>query len=90
MKKKFIAIALAALCLASCGAKEINVSDLAATLKNQLTFSEELTEVGEKVTEKRIGLDEADVVQCRHIRAFVGEADIPELNAVIRRFLRSR
>ncbi|MBQ6531323.1 MAG: DUF4358 domain-containing protein [Clostridia bacterium] len=64
MKKKFIAIALAALCLASCGAKEINVSDLAATLKNQLTFSEELTEVGEKVTEKRIGLDEADVVQC--------------------------
>lgn len=75
MKKRIIAIAVAALCLASCGAKEISVTEMAMTLRDNLTFSEELTEVGEKVTEKRIGLDEEDVIQCTAYKGTNAVAD---------------
>ena len=75
MKKKFIAIALAALCLASCGAKEVNVSEVANKLKSNLKFSEQLTEVGEKATLKRIDLDEGDVVQCSAYKGTYAVAD---------------
>lgn len=75
MKKKFIAIALAALCLASCGAKEVNVSEVANKLKSNLKFSEQLTEVGEKATLKRIDLDEGDVVQCSAYKGTNAVAD---------------
>ena len=52
----------AALTIASCGAKEVDVTSLALSLVNEGQYSEQLNEVGTEVTEKRYGLD-SDIIE---------------------------
>lgn len=66
MKKTISAILSLALAvsLAGCGAKNINVNELASKLASEGSFAEQLTEVSSDITEKRYGLDETDVEEC--------------------------
>ena len=55
---------LTAAALTSCGAKAINVNELASALASEGKFAEQLTEVSADITEKRYGLEDADVEEC--------------------------
>lgn len=66
MKKKILAvlsITMAAV-LAGCGAKTIDVHELASSLASEGQFAEQLTEVSSDITEKRYGIEAADVEEC--------------------------
>ncbi len=66
MNKRILAVfAVSAMLLSGCGSKyDINTGELASKLANEGSFAEQLTEVSEGITEKRYGLDEADVEEC--------------------------
>lgn len=66
MKKKILAvlsITMAAV-LAGCGAKTIDVHEFASSLASEGKFAEQLTEVSSDITEKRYGIEAADVEEC--------------------------
>lgn len=50
--------------LAGCGAKDINTNELASKLANEGKFAEKLSQVSEKMTEKRYAISEEDVEEC--------------------------
>ncbi len=66
MKKITLAVLsiITAAVLASCGAKTINVNELASALMAEGKFAEQLTEVSAEITEKRYGLEADDVEEC--------------------------
>ncbi len=83
MKKSIIAVLLlsASLSLAGCGAKNINVNELASKLAGEGKFAEELTEVSESVTNKRLALGEGDAAECA---AYAGTAAVTDEVMVIK------
>lgn len=84
MKKVIITIlslALAAV-IAGCGTKTaIDVNELASRLASEGIFAEQLTEVSADVTEKRYGIDSADVEECA---AYAGTAAVVDEVAVFK------
>lgn len=84
MKKSIIAVLLllsAALSLAGCGAKNIDADELASKLAGEGQFAEELTEVSEAVTIKRLALGDGEAEECA---AYAGTAAVTDEVMVIK------
>lgn len=66
MKKLLMifAASFAALTIASCGAKDVDVTSLAIALVNEGQYAEQLNEVGTEITEKRYGIDDELIEVC--------------------------
>lgn len=83
MKKSIIAVLLLSslLTLTGCGAKNINVDELASKLAEEGQFAEELTEVSETVTNKRLALGEDEAAECA---AYAGTAAVTDEVIVVK------